>query len=106
MNLCLMTVSAVLEPVHTARLQEIVRERHIGLAMIYTTWFKEVPSDWLRVATLYLGSKLFSAAEDEVAFFATSAAGAEPLRASLRAFAPTLPPGVRMNIEDDAASGH
>jgi hypothetical protein len=72
-------------------MNDLARRHGVGLAMIYTKWFPEVPAGWTKVATLSTGGKLYTAAENQVAFFATSRQVDPLLLAELRAFARTLP---------------
>ncbi|TCP44048.1 hypothetical protein [Rhodovulum marinum] len=66
------------------------------LAMIYDHWLAPaVGPDWVRLGELWMEGKRGFAAGPMVAFYATRPGAAEPLRAQLAAFAPSLPQGAR-----------
>lgn len=81
-----------------AWLQAMTSRRHIGLVMIYRSWFPEIPPAWIEVAELRLGSRQIAVGGDTVSFYATSADAAALLRGQLRDFAATLPPGPQLNL--------
>ncbi|MGE0745458.1 MAG: hypothetical protein AB7K86_09425 [Rhodospirillales bacterium] len=74
--------------------------RGIGLALVYEDgYFKTpFPETWVRVGRLHLSRARVTPARSAVTFFATEPAEAERLRALLRAFAPTLPAGVALDV--------
>jgi hypothetical protein len=65
--------------------------------MIYKSWFPDIPSTWREVAVLH--AKSLTAANPEVAFFATPDADMERVSQALAEFRPTLPQGVTLDIE-------
>ena len=78
----------------------MVAQHNIRLVMIYASpgWFPAQPSAWTAVARLHLGHPQVSAGDDTVTFFVPDPAQADSVRAMLRAFAPTLPPGVDLTF--------
>lgn len=83
---------------------ETLAQRHaVQLAMIYAGpqgWFPAQPAGWREVARLHLGHPQVSAGGDTVIFFVTQQSSHERVRGLLRDFAPTLPPGVKLEIID------
>lgn len=79
---------------------QLAAARGIGLALVYEDdYFKTpFPAAWVRVGRLHLGRPKVTPARSAVTFFATNPSEVEPLRAQLRAFAPTLPAGVALDI--------
>lgn len=74
--------------------ERLVRERGIGLAMIYGEWASAwLPGDWARLGRLHLGGARVTPAQAAVDFYATAPAEAVELRARLEEFAATLPAG-------------
>jgi hypothetical protein len=80
-----------------ARMAELTSRYNIGLVMIYKSWFPDIPSTWREVAVLH--AKSLTAANPEVAFFATPDADMERVSQALAEFRPTLPQGVTLDIE-------
>jgi len=80
-------------------LARLVRDRGVGLAMIYQTWFgRDVPREWTLVGRIYLGRRRVTPPEDHVEFYATCPAAVPELAARLETFRRTLPDGVRLEI--------
>jgi hypothetical protein len=79
--------------------EDLARERGADLAIIYTDVLADnLPPGWVSLATMHLSRRLVTPASDRVDFYATDPARVQPLREELRAFAPTLPPGVRLEM--------
>ncbi len=74
-----------------AWLDDFTRRHDAGLAMIYTSWVKGIPSDWTLMGRLVLGSELVSPQENTVDFYATSVGDPAEIDRQLRAFQKTLP---------------
>jgi len=88
-----------------ADLVRLVRQRGVGLAMIYQSWFgRDVPPEWTLVGRIYLGHRRVTPPEDHVEFYATCPAAVPELAAKLEAFRRTLPEGVRLQIIADAVA--
>lgn len=79
-----------------AWVERLVQQHHVGLAMIYTSWFPMRPTDWIEVATLSLDRLNIVARDRTVTFFATNPAARDELEDALKRFAPTLPSGVTL----------
>jgi hypothetical protein len=79
---------------------ELAAARGIGLALVYEDgYFKApFPSSWVRVGRLHLGHAKVTPARSAVTFFATDPREVDALREELRAFRPTLPAGVALEI--------
>jgi hypothetical protein len=79
-----------------AKLSEITRRHSIEYAMIYDSWFEEVPDEWC------LGAKLITsrvtAASDTVSFYLIDTANTESFEQALFAFRDTLPKGARLEF--------
>ncbi len=80
-------------------MDRMVYQKNARLIMIYDTWFPSHPRVWVRVARLHLGWKQIVAGGDTVTFYVPDAQSAGPVRALLEQFKPTLPPGVKMEID-------
>ena len=77
-------------------MDELVRRHGAGLVMIYDDG--TAPRSWVRLARLHLGSEWTVTGNDVVTFFASNPAEAGALAALLAKFAPSLPPGVRLEL--------
>jgi hypothetical protein len=78
---------------------ELARVHHVGVAMIYPSWFhNDVPKAWRALAVLRMAHPHVSVAADEVTFYATSAASEGDALAALHEFAPTVPATVAQVI--------
>jgi hypothetical protein len=77
-------------------MDELVRRHGAGLVMIYDDG--SAPRSWVRLARLHLGSEWTVTGNDVVTFFASNPAEAGALAALLAEFAPSLPPGVRLEL--------
>ncbi len=85
---------------NTAWIEQLVEQHHVGLAMIYASWYPARPADWVELATLTLegDGQPAAAADRTVTFFATTPAARAELENDLRRFAPTLPRGVSLTL--------
>jgi hypothetical protein len=83
---------------------DAVTEAHrAGLAMIYPEWFDEgAPDDWTPLATMCVAGERVSVGRKCVVFYSTGVGDAAALSAEVRAFARTLPEGVRMTVGRDS----
>jgi len=80
-------------------MDHMTKEHHVGLAMIYTNWFRdEIPADWTRIAALHLGGAQFTVADTVVDFYVTNPKDRPAILKALDAFKPTLPPRVTLDI--------
>ena len=80
-------------------LDDVTRRHGAGLAMIYETWFADLPKSWTRVATLTLSSERITPASEQVAFYATAVGNADEIRRRLLDFKSSLPVGVKLDIQ-------
>ncbi len=80
-------------------LDELVRRQDAAYAMIYQQWFPAgLPESWCPVAVLE--TSWVTAAFPQVLFLATRPDMIEPMRAAVRKFRPSLPPGARIRAVD------
>lgn len=81
-------------------MDRMVSQYHVRLVMIYALpgWLPNQPTRWTPVAQLHLGHPLVSAGGDTVTFFVPEPQDVESVRALLRDFALTLPPGVVLTL--------
>jgi hypothetical protein len=69
----------------------LLKEKNIKFIMIYDTWFKNIPSDWLKIATLHLNQPLKSSASNYVSFYAVDTASADKMTRVLQEYAKQYP---------------
>lgn len=79
-------------------LGEITRRHDISYAMIYDTWFRDVPSEWCRIGNLVTSQ--VTSASDTVAFYLIDAGEEQRMREALEAFSAGLPAGARIELFD------
>lgn len=73
-------------------------ERHgVGLAMIYDTWFRHVPAEWVQRASLRLAGPRESSAESVVELYATAPERVAAVDAAIDGWGTSLPTGVRLD---------
>ena len=75
-------------------MERLCAEHSVELIMIYhpyERWFAEVPASWQRIGQLNLGVLPVTAGKPEVSFFIRSGQHRAEIRATLEAFAKTLP---------------
>jgi len=82
-----------------AWMDTLARQHDIRVAMVYDTWFGEVPRSWVRVARLRLGKPQASAGGDTVTFYVLDPGQVSAVKRLLVQFRPTLPPGVPLEID-------
>jgi hypothetical protein len=82
-------------------MEKLVRQHNVSVAMIYTSWFPVVPTDWIPVATLTLQRSPVAVAGQTVTFYATTPLAIPALRDTLAKFAHTLQSGVELVIKRD-----
>lgn len=79
-------------------LRQITQRHDITYSMIYTDWFRQVPTGWCHVANLVTSQ--VTSARDTVSFYLIQPDREEEMRVALRAFAAELPSGARLDIFD------
>jgi hypothetical protein len=80
-----------------ARIETLARQRRMQIAMIYDDWFVpygRLPRSWTKVGEWTIAGNVVLGS-DTVAFYAVTPQEIDRLVASLRAFAPSLPPSVK-----------
>jgi hypothetical protein len=77
-------------------LNEITTSYHIGLVMIYPSWFESIPPSWRLMGILRFDGPKISAAERSVSYYATGLGDQQAIKNELQAFAPTLPANTSM----------
>jgi len=81
-------------------IEKLAADHGVGLAMVYDAWFQDqTPASWRAMARLYLGRTAITPAYGVVTFYATPLADRDRLVDQLHRFRPTLPEGVRLEIE-------
>jgi hypothetical protein len=77
----------------------LVQEHHVGLAMIFASWFRdEIPSGWVQLAVMK--SPRRTRAYEPVTFYATSREAVPDAEQALRRFATVLPPEDTLLLSD------
>jgi hypothetical protein len=80
---------------------DVLARRHdVKLAMIYRDWFGVLPSRWLPVGELRLGTVQITPAGNTVTFYAMDAEALGRARAVARDYQKTLPSGARFVLYD------
>ena len=77
-------------------MDKMVRDRDVGLVIIYQNWFKALPENWQKVAILHT-SKV-TAAEGEVTFYVTISDARDYALQQLKEWQPTLPAQDRLEL--------
>lgn len=89
-----------------AWLDAITKEHHVGVVMIFRSWFPDVPSDWTRVGAICLIHPPVMLPDSCVQFYATPLESPADLERRFQEFSRTLPAGVvsiRAQEADQAA---
>lgn len=71
-------------------MSELATERGVKLVMIYDAWLPELPAGWVRLGSLTFRGKLVTAAEREVAMYATEPGYVPELNAAIAAWSASL----------------
>ncbi|MCA1402029.1 hypothetical protein [Bradyrhizobium sp. BRP56] len=80
-----------------AEMAALADEYHVGVAMIYDSWFAQgVPASWRKVAILH--TIPVTGARGDVSFYVTPAAEPQLVAGALKAFASTLPARDRLEM--------
>ena len=82
-----------------AWLDAVTRRNGTGLAMIFPTAFAQVPASWRKAGALHLAGTRATTSDATVNFYATAVGDKAEITAKLKAFKPSLPPGVVLDIE-------
>ena len=61
-------------------IQRLMKEKGVSYAMVYDSWFPQIPPDWIKVGELKLLQKRITPASDTVSFYATSRENALSLK--------------------------
>lgn len=77
-----------------AWLAEVVAEHHVGVAMIFRSWFPELPATWSRLGAICLVNRPIVLPDSCTQFYATDPLADQSLQNSFNRFAATLPNGV------------
>jgi hypothetical protein len=80
-------------------LDDVTRRHGVGLAMIYTEIFPEIPKSWSRVGQIHLASPRATAAYTAVGFYATALGDRAEIARALAAFRRELPAGVKITFD-------
>lgn len=82
-----------------AWLDDVTRRHGTGMAMIYTSIFKEIPASWTKAGELRLASRRITAAHEVVTIYATAVGDRAEIATALGALRTGLPAGVRLTIQ-------
>ena len=83
-------------PHDVAWMQSLAADHDVGLAMIYDAWFPSIPTSWVLVARLHLGSPRITAASSTVSIYRLPDGDASMIKHALDQFGASLPEGVRL----------
>jgi len=82
-------------------MNELASRKDVHFAMIYDSWFKKKPKEWIKVAELDLGRRTIAASGAKVAFYALDKKTADDVSTYILDYKKSLPTGVSLNIFDD-----
>lgn len=78
---------------------QLAKQRGFDVVAVYPyTLFFNTPKDWILVGTLKMSHHIVTAYENQFQFWATTPEAVAPLERQLRAFEPSLPAGVELQI--------
>lgn len=80
-------------------MDDLAREKGVGLVMIYDHWFTGVPANWFRLGQLHAQRPPVITGGNRVAFYATGKDSYNQLKPLLADFAKTLPAGTTFEFE-------
>jgi hypothetical protein len=75
----------------TQWMDELARQHGVQLVMIYEAWLPEQPENWVRLGHMTFRGKLVTAAERDVAFFATGPEQVSRLNTAIESWSEGLP---------------
>ncbi len=79
-------------------IDKIAKEHNVKFAMIYDSWFKNLPESWLKVGELYLGKSLITPSDSVVSFYASDKQTYSETYKLLKEFSKTLPVDTRFEF--------
>jgi len=85
-------------------MDRLAQAHQVQVAMIYDSYFPDRPEHWRCLAKLYLGSRQVTADQAVVSFYSLTPESVAALHRQLRAFAKTLPAGVRLVVRQEPSS--
>jgi hypothetical protein len=74
-----------------AWMESLALQKGVVVAMVYASWFPDIPASWRRIGVLDIRDKLRSVSDSQVAFYLTDPAAETRVRAALVAWSSTLP---------------
>lgn len=80
-------------------IDEIAKEHNVKFAMLYDSWFKNLPESWLKVGELYLGKLRITPADSVVSFYAMDKQTYSETYKLLKEFSKTLPIDTRFEFQ-------
>ena len=81
-------------------MDKLAVSKNVELAMIYDSWFNEVPENWIKVGSLFLGRTRIGAASEKVSFYALNKNSYTDITKKLIEFQKILPHGVVFKFEE------
>jgi len=85
----------------SAWIAPLAAKHGVRTAMIYDSWFEDLPASWRRVGTLHMNVPRVTPDQSAVAFYALDPAWEEELTRRLRAFEKSLPEGATFSFGGD-----
>jgi hypothetical protein len=82
-------------------MDEFARKGEVELAMVYWSWFREFPANWVRLGAMHLDRKRPGSGREPVTFYATSATAGRRILPIIERFAPTLPTGAEFILASE-----
>jgi hypothetical protein len=74
---------------------------NVKLAMVYDTWFPQMPQDWVAIGKLYLGKPRVVVGNSVVTMYALTPVNHAALEKLVRRFRSTLPQGVKLVLSEE-----
>lgn len=72
-------------------MDSLAEKHNVNLIMIYEHWFKEIPSNWIKVGELHLGNKQMTVSGSVVSFFIRDSDHLDQIHSLLSDFQKTIP---------------
>jgi hypothetical protein len=76
-------------------MDNLAKKHNVKLAMIYDSWFPDIPTNWIKIGELYLGKKKIAPSEEVVSFYYLDQKSKKEIYPLLNEFKKVLPEGVK-----------
>ncbi|MGE5806433.1 MAG: hypothetical protein ACM34M_11620 [Ignavibacteria bacterium] len=77
-------------------MNRVMSHHMVEVAIIYRSWFPNIPPTWNKAAELYLGKKKYSPADSVVSIYAVNKESLIQVQSLLKKFGRTLPAGIKL----------